>query len=344
MKAAELAGIRQFRIVEQELEAPGPGQVQVQVAAVGICGSDMHNFTEGGIGDSPCKFPMILGHEPSGVVLKTGPGVTGVGTGDCFAFEPAIACGHCEYCARGLHNLCIDMKFMSSGGVPGYFCEFVNIPAHNLIPVPKHVGLRAATLIEPLGVALHSLSFAKIQPGETAVVFGTGPIGLMTIAALKLAGASGVWAVEPIPHRRDMARAIGADVVLDVENAVSTILHDTAGRGVDASFDCAAGENTLNQSIECLAKAGRFVYTAIPAPTYVPLYAPAVRKKEISFFNVYRSNHQAEKARDILAEHVCRFAPVVTHSRPLDEIQNAFDVATSYADGVGKMLVTPSAC
>jgi L-iditol 2-dehydrogenase len=342
MKAAELAGIRRFRIVEQEIAAPGPGQVQVQVAAVGICGSDMHNFTEGGIGDSACKFPMILGHEPSGVVLKTGAGVTGVGTGDYFAFEPAIACGQCEYCRRGLDNLCVDMKFMSSTGIPGYFCEFVNIPAHNLIPVPKHVGLRAATLIEPLGVALHSLSFAKIQAGETAVVFGTGPIGLMTIAALKLAGASRVWAVEPLAHRRDMARAIGADVVLDRENAVRTVLQDTANRGVDAAFDCAAGEDTLNQSIECLAKAGRFVYTAIPVATLVPLFAPAVRKKEISFFNVYRSNHQAEKARDILAENVGRFAPVVTHSRPLEEIQAAFELATSYGDGVGKMVVTPA--
>jgi L-iditol 2-dehydrogenase len=340
VKAAELVGVREFRIIDQDVPAPGPGQVQVKVAAVGVCGSDMHNFTEGGIGDSPCRFPMILGHEPSGVVLKTGAGVTGVGLGDHFAFEPAVPCGHCEYCGRGLHNLCLDMCFMSSGGVPGYFREFVNIPAHNLIPVPKHVGLREATLIEPIGIALHSLSFAQLQAGETAVVFGTGPIGLMTIAALKLAGASRVWAVEPIPHRRDMARAIGADVVLDTDNAVRTILHDTAQRGVDVAFDCAAGEDTLNQSIECLAKAGRFVYTAIPVATHVSLFAPAIRRKEIRFFNVYRSNHQGERARDILAQNVTRFAPVVTHSRPLDEIQHAFEVATTYSDGVGKMLIT----
>jgi len=342
MKAAELTGIREFRIVDEKIPEPRPGEVQVRVAAVGICGSDMHNFTEGGIGDSPCAFPMILGHEPSGLLVKSGASVTGLDPGDHFAFEPAISCGHCEYCRRGLNNLCLEMRFMSSGGVPGYFREFVNIPAHNLIPVPKHVGLKAAALIEPLGVALHSLSFAKIQPGETAVVFGTGPIGLMTIAALKLAGASRVWSVDPRPHRRDMARAIGADVTLDTANAARTVLADTANRGVDAAFDCAAGEDTLNQSIECLAKAGRFVYTAIPVSTFVPLYAPAVRKKEISFFNVYRSNHQAERARDILAEHVSRFAPVVTHSRTLDNIQQAFEIANAYADGVGKMLVTPA--
>ncbi|HZL56000.1 MAG TPA: alcohol dehydrogenase catalytic domain-containing protein, partial [Bryobacteraceae bacterium] len=137
MKAAELVGVREFRIVEQELPPPGPGEVRVRVAAVGICGSDMHNFTEGGIGDSPCRYPMVLGHEPAGVVLKTGTGVTGIGADDHFALEPAIPCGTCEPCMRGLRNLCDNMHFMSSGGIPGFFREIVNIPAHNLIPVPK---------------------------------------------------------------------------------------------------------------------------------------------------------------------------------------------------------------
>ena len=341
MKSAELVGIREFRIVDGELPEPGPGQVQVRVAAVGICGSDMHNFTEGGIGDSRCKYPMVLGHEPSGVVLKTGTGVTGVSPGDQFALEPGIACGHCEMCRVGHVNLCDNMRFMSSGGIPGFFCERINLPAHNLIPVPKHVGLREATLIEPIAVALHSLTFAAMRPGETAVVFGTGPIGLLTIAALKLAGAGRVWAVEPVAHRRDMAKMMGADAVLDVSDPVGMILHDTANRGVDVAFDCAAGVDTVNQCIGALAKTGRLVYTAIPAEVHVPFHAPGLRKKEITFFNVYRSNHQTERARDMLAENVALFAPLVTHSRPLDEIQQAFDVVTRYADGVGKMLVSP---
>jgi L-iditol 2-dehydrogenase len=342
MKAAQLVGIRQFRVVDQEPQPPGPGEVQVRVAAVGICGSDMHNFTEGGIGDSPCKYPMVLGHEPSGVVLGTGAGVTGVGEGDHFALEPAIACGHCEMCRVGRANLCENMHFMSSGGIPGFFREIVNLPAHNLIPVPQHVGLREATLVEPLAVALHSLSFASIQPGETAVVFGTGPIGLLTIAALKLARAGRVWAVEPVAYRREMAVAMGADAVLDTSDPVAAILNDTSRRGVDIAFDCAAGTDTVNQCIGALARGGRLVYTAIPAGILVPFHAPGLRKKEITFLNVYRSNNQTDRARDILAEHIARFAPLVTHSRPLDEVQQAFEVVDRYADGVGKMIVTPS--
>src|ERR1051326_3231778 len=114
MKAAELIGVREFRVVEQEVVPPGPGEVQVRVAAVGICGSDMHNFTEGGIGDSPCRYPMVLGHEPSGVVVEAGAGVTGRRSGDYFALRPAMPCGHCEPGGRRLGNLCNNMRFMSS--------------------------------------------------------------------------------------------------------------------------------------------------------------------------------------------------------------------------------------
>ncbi len=310
MKAAELTGVREFRVVDREPTPPGHGEVQVRVAAVGICGSDMHNFTEGGIGDSKCRFPAILGHEPSGIALKIGAGVTGVAEGDHFALEPAIACGTCRMCREHRENLCDNMRFMSSGGVPGFFQDIVNLPAHNLIAIPKNVGLREATLIEPIGVALHSLTFASVKPGETAVVFGAGPIGALTIAALKLAGAGRIWAVEPVQHRREMAVAMGADVVLDTSDPVAAVLKDTGSRGVDLAFDCAAGEDTVNQCIGALAKRGRLIYTAIPAHVYVPFHAPGLRKKEITFFNVYRSNHQAERARDVLSENIRRFAPL----------------------------------
>jgi L-iditol 2-dehydrogenase len=333
MLTAELTGVREFRITETELTPPAPGEVQVAVEATGICGSDLHNFNEGGIGDSPCRFPMVLGHEPAGVVVATGDGVTGIAPGDRYAFEPAIACHECPPCLAHRENLCDQMRFMSSGGVPGFFRERVNLPAANLVAIPAHVSTREATLIEPLAVALHSLALAHVQPGESAVVFGCGPIGLLTIAALKLAGALRVWAIEPVEHRREMARAMGADVVADAAIRVD--------RSVDLAFDCAAAPDTANQAIAALGKAGRLVYTGIPAGTNIPLYAPGMRRKEITFINVHRSNHQSEQARDILAEHLSRFAPLLTHARPLEKIQEAFTIASRYEDGVGKMLVVP---
>jgi L-iditol 2-dehydrogenase len=232
------------------------------------------------------------------------------------------------------------MRFMSSGGIPGFFRERVTLPAQNLIPIPKNVGLREATLIEPIAVVLHSMKFAALRPGETAVVFGAGPIGLLTIAALKLAGASRVWAVEPVAHRREMAKSMGADVVLEAADPEKTILTDTANRGVDVAFDCAAKKGTVNRAIASLAKAGRLVYTGIPSEIDVPFNAVLLRKKELYVYNVYRSNHQSEAARDLLATHVRYFAPLITHSKPLHQIQDAFNTVDRYADGVGKMILT----
>jgi L-iditol 2-dehydrogenase len=342
MNVAELVGLKTFRISEQELAEPGPGEVQVRVAAIGVCGSDMHSFVEGGVGDVKCAYPMVLGHEPAGEVLKTGAGVTGVRAGDHVALEPAIVCYHCEFCRSGRYNLCANMRFMSSPREPGFFRDRVNIPANNLIPLPRHVGLREGTLVEPLAVVLHSMHFASVRPGETAVVFGAGPIGLLTIAALKLAGAGRVWAVEPVAHRREMAKAIDADAVLDTSDPVSEILHGTSHRGVDIAFDCAAKASTVNQCLAVLASAGRLIYTAIPVEIEVPLNMPAMRKKEITFFNVRRSNHEFNQARDLLAEHLNRFAPVLTHQRPLDQIQQAFELVDVYGDGVGKMVIEPA--
>src|ERR1051325_2779689 len=178
MLVAELIGQREFRLVEQGADPPGPGEVQVRVGAVGICGSDVHSYAEGAIGDTPCVYPMVLGHEPAGTVVTTGTGVTGWAAGDRAALEPAIYCYHCEYCLSGRHNICANLRFLSNPGHPGFFREFVNLPAANVLAIPPELSLELATIAEPLAVALHSLEFAAIRPGDAVAVFGAGPIGL----------------------------------------------------------------------------------------------------------------------------------------------------------------------
>src|SRR2546423_12706339 len=147
MQVAELVGLRQFRLVDGAVSDPGPGELQVRVQAVGICGSDMHSYAEGGIGDSRCRYPMVLGHEPAGTVLKTGPGVTGWAAGDAVACEPAIFCYHCELCQSGRHNLCSSVRFMSTPGEPGFFREVVNLPAGNVLALPRGLSVDEGALI-----------------------------------------------------------------------------------------------------------------------------------------------------------------------------------------------------
>jgi L-iditol 2-dehydrogenase len=342
-RTAELTGIRQFRIVEREVADPAPGEVQVRVAAVGVCGSDLHSYAEGAVGDTPCAYPMVLGHEPAGVVVKTGAGVTGWSPGDRAALEPALYCYHCEFCLSGHHNVCANLRFMSNPEEPGFFREHVNLPARNLLELPAGLSLEHATLIEPLAVVLHSMQFVALRPGETAAVFGGGPIGLLTVIALKLAGAARIWVADPVVHRLDLARAAGADALLDPRAAdpARQILADTGNRGVDVAIDCGGKHDSINQCIHAVRNAGRVVVTAIPPGVHVPIEFSPMRRKEITLYNVRRSNHESAAALSMLDARIARFAPLITHTPPLDQIGRAFAQLENYEDGVGKIVIRP---
>src|SRR5580700_915428 len=244
MRAAELISPLKFRLTDMPIEDPGPGEVQVRIESVGICGSDLHSYTEGAVGSMPNVYPMVLGHEPAGRIVKTGAGVSGLATGDRGALEPALYCYHCEFCLSGHHNVCANIRFLSNPHHPGFFRELVNLPVANFVPIPTGMSYGEAALAEPLAIAVHSLRLASIRAGETVAVIGAGPIGLLTIAALRATGAGRIWAVEPLAHRRELARGIGADVALEPGEALEEILKATGQRGVDCAIDCAAGEDT----------------------------------------------------------------------------------------------------
>jgi L-iditol 2-dehydrogenase len=343
MQVAELTGLRRFEMVDRPLAEPGPGELQVRVSAIGICGSDMHCYSEGSVGESTNHYPMVIGHEPSGVVVKTGVGVTGISPGDRGSLEPALYCYHCEFCRRGQHNICAHLRFMSSGREPGYFREYVNIPVTNFLPIPADMSLEQAALVEPMAIALHSMIFAQVKLGDTAIVFGAGPIGLLTIAVLKLSGAGRIWAVEPVAHRRELARLMGADAVIDSDavDPAAQIMQDTGRRGVDLAMDCASKHDMINQCVRSVVHGGRVVLTGIPAETQIAVNIHQFRNKEIAIFNVRRSNHEGQLGVEMLHEHSQLFAPVVTHSRPLDKINEAFALNEKYEDGVGKLLLRP---
>ena len=341
MRAAELIAPLTFRLAEMPIDDPGPGEVQVRIESVGICGSDMHAYSEGAVGSMPNVYPMVLGHEPAGTIVKTGPGVPGLAAGDRGALEPALYCYHCEFCLSGHHNVCANIRFLSNPGHPGFFRERVNLPAGNFLPIPAGMSCDEATLAEPLAVAMHSLDLVSIRPGETVAVIGAGPIGLLTIAALRAAKAGRIWAVDPLPHRRDMARALGADAVLEPEEVVEEIMSGTGQRGVDCAIDCAAGEETSSQAVHITRNAGRVALTGIHATPSVSLDGSAMRRKELIIFNVRRSNHETPEALELLGAHAAWFAPLLTHARGMERIDEAFAIASQYRDGVGKMIVRP---
>jgi threonine dehydrogenase-like Zn-dependent dehydrogenase len=199
----------------------------------------------------------------------------------------------------GRHNVCENLRFLSSPADPGFFREYVNLPARNLLALPPNLGANEGSLIEPLAVALHSMKFGQPRPGETAAVFGAGPIGLLTIAVLKFSEASRVWAIDLVPARRELACQMGADCSLD-PNAVDVarqILGDTANRGVDVVFDCAVKGDSVRQSIQVARSAGRVVFTGIPSEMESTMDFHSWRRKELALFQVRRSNHEGGQAK-----------------------------------------------
>jgi L-iditol 2-dehydrogenase len=343
MAIAELIARHTFAVREYRPEPPSPGEVQVRINAVGVCGSDLHNFSEGLVGGSHCVYPQVLGHEPTGTVTAVGDSVTGWAPGDLAALEAALYCYHCQYCMSGRHNLCETVRFHSNPGVPGFFRDHINLPAVNLLPLPAGLSLDEASLFEPISIILHSFRFGDPRLGETAAVLGAGPIGLTTIAALRVAGVARIWAADPVPHRRELALELGADVAIDPAQTdpVKQVKAETGNRGVDVVFDCAAKGDSINQAIGMGAPAARIVITGLPSEPRSAIDFHTLRVREQHFFPVRRSNHKSEHALRLLAAEKRRFTPMITHRAPLDQVQKAFETLEAYADGVGKIIIHP---
>lgn len=341
-RVAELAGLREFRLrADHATPAPSAHEVQVRVKHVGICGSDIHYFAEGGVGPARCVYPMVLGHEPAGEIAAIGSAVTGWSVGDPVVMEPAIYCYHCEFCMSGRHNVCSNMRFLSTPVEPGFFRDFVNLPEHNVLAPPQGVSLAEATLFEPLAVVAHSMTFAQPRIGETALVIGAGPIGLLTIGLLRLAGIQRIWCSDPVPHRREMAKAMGASAVFDSRETeiAALVTSDTGRRGVDIAIDCATQGDTINQCLRATRSAGRVVITGIPSTLSYDIDIHALRVKELYFYTVRRSNHTEHLALQLLHEHPKMLGGIVTHRRPVDEINATFSMVEHYDSGVGKAVI-----
>ena len=250
MKAARFHGPKDIRIDDIAEPATRPGTVKVEVQWCGICGTDLHEYLEGPIfappADTPHPLtgetvPITLGHEFAGVVAELGSGVTDLAVGDRVVVEPYIVCGRCDACRQGRYNVCATLGFVGLSGFGGGFSQYVVAERKWIHPIGD-LGTDVGALVEPLAVAYHAVRLSGAKPGQTGLVFGAGPIGLVTAAALKAAGVEDVIVVEPADIRKAKAPTAGATHVVDPTDGdvVAQVLDLTDGRGADVSFECAA--------------------------------------------------------------------------------------------------------
>jgi L-iditol 2-dehydrogenase len=344
-RAARMHGIRDLRLEDLPRPAPGPGEVLLEVASVGVCGSDVHYYLEGRIGNQVVTAPIIMGHEFSAWVADLGTGVEGLDVGQLVAVEPAISCGECEPCRHGHPNLCPGVSFCGTPPVDGVFAEYTVMPAKNCFPLPQGFGPAEGAMLEPLGVAIHAVDLAHLKPGYTVAVLGAGPIGLLIAAVAQVAGASGIYMTEPLAYRRQFALDYVADAALNPDDAdiVAEIMRLTGGRGVDVAFEAAGAPETPQQAAALARPGGKVIVAGIPADDTMTMNASTVRHKGLTIKLVRRMKHTYPRAIRLVQRGMVDVKPLITHTFPLERIVEAFEMVAAYEDGVLRAVIQVSA-
>ncbi len=329
MRTARLHAVGDLRVADEPVPDTGPGMSLVQVTAVGICGSDLHWWDEGAIGDAKLTRPLVLGHEGAGMIAE------GPRAGQRVAIDPAIPCQTCRACRDGYRNLCYRLKFSGHGETDGMMREFMAWPTTALHPLPDRVSDADGAMLEPLGVAIHSVDLGHLPFGGTASVIGCGPIGLLLIAVLKAAGASSVLAIEPLAHRREAAERLGADRVAD--SAAFAVQDDLMGEltggtgaiggtgvGVDVAFEAAGNNEGVELAMASVRPGGRVVLAGIPGDDVIRFGASLARRKGLTIAMVRRMNEVYPRAISLAERGVVDLGSVVTSRTGLREIPAAF--------------------
>ena len=312
------------------------GESLVRVTAVGLCGSDLHWFTDGGIGDAQLAHPLVLGHELAGVIQGGPQG------GRRVAVDPAFPCGACEWCREGNRNLCPTVRFAGHGPTDGGLRDVLAWPTELLHPVPDTLSDADAAMLEPLGVALHAHDLGKPKAGATVGVVGCGPIGLCLVQLARAAGAGQVLAVEPLAHRRAAAAAMGAHVVVDsgADNVHAALSEATGGRGADVVFEAAGTDAAVGFAVEVARPGGRVILVGIPGSDTTTFPASVARRKGLTLKLSRRMKDAYPRTIRLVDQGLVDVASIVTHTFPLEEAGEAFRAAS---DRIGlKVIVAPN--
>ncbi len=335
MRALRLHGVEDLRLHDETDPEAGPGETLTRVEAVGICGSDLHWFDQGGIGDAVVTTPLVLGHEMAGTALS------GPLAGRLVAVDPAIPCGRCTLCVEGHRNLCGAMRFAGHGPTDGSLRELMAWPSDLLFALPDGLSAADGAVLEPLGVALHAWDLAHARAGTAVAVVGCGPIGLLAIQLARHCGAGTIVAVEPLPHRRAAALASGADVAWAPDEATPAAWREMAGLGCHIVLECAGTNDAVATSLAAARPGGRVLLVGIPDDDTTTFPAAPARRKGLTLVMVRRMKEMYERTIALVAGGHIDVRSVVTASYGLGEAEAAFRTAVA-RDGL-KVVINPNA-
>ena len=319
MHVLRLHGNHDLRLHIEPVPVPRVSERLIRITSVGICGSDLHWFAEQGIGDAKLTNPLVLGHEFAAVTEA----------GERVAVDPAVPCRKCELCEHGHPNLCPNIIFAGHGETDGALREYVAWDAKCLFPIPDSVTDEEGAMLEPLGVAVHTLDLGHLKPGMKVGVFGCGPIGLLIIQLARLSGATHMIATDKLAHRAEAAKRFGASqaYLAEDDSRLSQIRAATQGRGVDVAFEAAGTQEAVDDAVAAVRPGGKVILAGIPDNDKTSFSASTARRKGLTIKLVRRMKHTYPRAIELVAKGLVDVCSIVTHRFPLEQAAEAFRTA-----------------
>jgi len=338
MRAAVLVpadeGVGRIELEERAAPTPGPGEVLVDVRAVGVCGSDVHYYEHGRIGDFVVGAPMVLGHESAGVITAVGPGVTGLAVGQRVSVEPGVPDRSCAQCLAGRYNLCPDMRFFATPPIDGAFAEQVVVHQAFAHPVPDSMSDDAAALLEPLSVGIWACRKGGVGAGSRVLVTGAGPIGLVAVQTALAFGATSVAVSDVNPARLELARSFGATELVDARTASVTDLEPP-----NVLLECSGFPPAINQGIRALDRAGRAVLVGMGGDE-IPLPLSVVQGRELEVTGTFRYANTWPTAIALVSAGRVDLDRLVTGHYGLADAESSLTVGRSDPSSI-KVIVHP---
>nr|WP_198668083.1 NAD(P)-dependent alcohol dehydrogenase [Saliphagus sp. LR7] len=319
----------EFQLEDHERPEPGPDDVLVAIRDVGICGSDVHYYEHGRIGDYVVEDPLVLGHESAGQVVAVGKNVTGLEPGDRVALEPGVPCRRCAHCRRGDYHLCESVEFMATPPHDGAFAEYVAWPADFAYKLPDNVSTIEGALCEPLSVGIHACRRGEVGTGDTVLITGAGPIGLMVAEAARAAGATDVLITDVVEEKLDFAHKRGIDLAVNVaeDDLEAAVDEYTDGVGADVVVEASGAEPSIRSTLDVVRRGGTVVLVGLADEAEVPFDVLDVIDNEIDVHGSFRYKNTYDAAIALLADGVVDVDGIVDFESSLDEIDDAFQRA-----------------
>jgi L-iditol 2-dehydrogenase len=342
MKSMKLTGIRQMEIMEiPEPSIINPGDVKIKMLVVGVCGSDIHYFTQGRIGSQMVEYPFTIGHEGAGIVTEVGTAVKKVKAGDKIAIEPAMPCWKCDQCLSGRHNTCRNLKFL---GCPrqaeGCLSEYLVMPETSCIPLHNKLTPDRGVISEPLSIGVYSVKQSISVKGAKIGILGFGPIGMSVMLAARAQGADSFYVTDKIDARLSIADREGARLIANPakENVVKKILEHVP-LALDVIFECCGQQEAFDQAIDLLKPGGKLMGVGIPEFDIWSMSVEKTRRKELTIQFVRRQEDCVKTSLELMYTGKIDISNMITHRFPFEKTKDAFDLVAGYSDGVMKALI-----